>query len=129
MTSTSSFKHSILKVVEINFLCIHKKLRSKRLAPTLIKEVTRRVNLHGIFQAVYTAGIKLPKPITTARYQHRTLNPKKLVDIGFTSIPRDLTMQKMIKKYKLPTVSLDFIIDTGFTWSSSDDRQRCATSN
>jgi glycylpeptide N-tetradecanoyltransferase len=72
------------------------------LAPTLIKEVTRRVNLHGIFQAVYTAGIKLPKPITTARYHHRTLNPKKLVDIGFTSIPRDLTMQKMIKKYKLP---------------------------
>ena len=28
--------------VEINFLCVHKKLRSKRLAPVLIKEVTRR---------------------------------------------------------------------------------------
>jgi hypothetical protein len=36
--------------VEINFLCVHKKLRSKRLAPVLIKEVTRRVNLQGIFQ-------------------------------------------------------------------------------
>lgn len=31
--------------VEINFLCVHKNLRHKRLAPVLIKEVTRRVNL------------------------------------------------------------------------------------
>ena len=45
--------------VEINFLCVHKKLRSKRLAPVLIKEVTRRVNVNGIFQAVYTAGAVL----------------------------------------------------------------------
>jgi len=29
---------------EINFLCVHKNLRTKRLAPVLIKEVTRRVN-------------------------------------------------------------------------------------
>ncbi|KAJ7046894.1 Myristoyl-CoA:protein N-myristoyltransferase, N-terminal domain-containing protein [Mycena alexandri] len=26
---------------EINYICVHKKLRSKRLAPVLIKEVTR----------------------------------------------------------------------------------------
>jgi glycylpeptide N-tetradecanoyltransferase len=52
---------------EINFLCVHKKLRSKRLAPVLIKEVTRRVNLRGIFQAVYTAGVLLPKPVSACR--------------------------------------------------------------
>lgn len=39
-----------LRLCEINFLCVHKKLRAKRLAPVLIKEVTRRVNLCGIFQ-------------------------------------------------------------------------------
>ena len=54
-------------MVEINFLCVHKKLRSKRVAPVLIKEITRRVNLEGIFQAVYTAGILLPKPIAVCR--------------------------------------------------------------
>lgn len=70
-----------LKVVEINFLCVHKKLRSKRLAPVLIREITRRVNLTGIFQAVYTAGVVLPKPVTTCRYWHRSLNPKKLIDV------------------------------------------------
>lgn len=72
-----------LKVVEINFLCVHKKLRSKRLAPVLIREITRRVNLTGIFQAVYTAGVVLPKPVTTCRYWHRSLNPKKLIDVSF----------------------------------------------
>ena len=54
-------------MVEINFLCVHKKLRSKRLAPVLIKEVTRRVHLEGIFQALYTAGAVLPKPVSTCR--------------------------------------------------------------
>ena len=71
-----------VEMVEINFLCVHKKLRSKRLAPVLIKEVTRRVNLKGIFQAVYTAGITLPQPVASCRYWHRSINPKKLIDIG-----------------------------------------------
>lgn len=56
------------KMVEINFLCVHKKLRSKRVAPVLIREITRRVNLQGIFQAVYTAGVVLPKPVGTCRW-------------------------------------------------------------
>lgn len=34
-----------VRMVEINFLCVHKDLRAKRLAPVLIKEITRRVNL------------------------------------------------------------------------------------
>jgi glycylpeptide N-tetradecanoyltransferase len=37
-------------MAEINFLCVHKKLRTQRLAPVLIKEVTRRVNLTGVWQ-------------------------------------------------------------------------------
>lgn len=59
---------STQKMVEINFLCVHKKLRSKRVAPVLIREITRRVNQTSIFQAVYTAGVVLPKPIGTCRY-------------------------------------------------------------
>lgn len=34
---------------EINFLCVHKQLRAQRLAPVLIKEITRRVNLCNIW--------------------------------------------------------------------------------
>ena len=57
----------VQKMVEINFLCVHKKLRSKRVAPVLIREITRRVNCRGIFQAVYTAGVVLPKPVASCR--------------------------------------------------------------
>ena len=92
---------SKLDVVEINFLCVHKKLRSKRLAPVLIKEITRRVNQTGVFQAVYTAGVVLPVPVASARYFHRSLNPKKLVNVGFSRISPRMTMARMIKLYKV----------------------------
>jgi len=75
-----------IKMAEINFLCVHKKLRNKRLAPVLIKEITRRVNLRKIWQAVYTAGRLLPSPIAKAKYYHRSLNPKKLIAIQFSRL-------------------------------------------
>lgn len=87
---------------EINFLCIHKKLRSKRLAPLLIKEITRRVNLSNVWQAVYTAGVVLPKPVATCRYWHRSINPRKLVDVGFSHLSERSTMSRLIKLNKLP---------------------------
>lgn len=52
---------------EVNYLCVHKKLRSKRLAPVLIKEVTRQCHLKGIFQALYTGGVLLPTPVSSCR--------------------------------------------------------------
>lgn len=90
------------KMVEINFLCVHKKLRSKRLAPVLIREITRRVNMQGVFQAVYTAGVVLPKPVGTCRYWHRSINPKKLIEVKFSHLSRNMTMQRHLKLYKLP---------------------------
>lgn len=90
------------KMVEINFLCVHKKLRSKRVAPVLIREITRRVNRQGLFQAVYTAGVVLPKPVATCRYWHRSLNPRKLIEVKFSHLSRNMTMQRTLKLYKLP---------------------------
>ena len=100
-------RDQIVHQVEINFLCVHKKLRNKRLAPVLIKEVTRRCNLNGIFQALYTAGAVLPKPVSTCRYYHRSLNPKKLVEIGFSRVPKNLTMSGLIKLNRLPSGARD----------------------
>lgn len=91
-----------VEMVEINFLCVHKKLRAKRVAPVLIKEITRRVNMKGIFQAVYTAGVILPSPVGKCRYWHRSLNPKKLIEVRFSHLQRNMTMQRTIKLYRLP---------------------------
>lgn len=92
----------VIKMVEINFLCVHKKLRSKRLAPVLIKEITRRVNKENVWQAVYTAGVVLPRPVSECRYYHRSLNPKKLIEVGFSHLGPRMTMARTIKLYKLP---------------------------
>ncbi|KAG5189962.1 acyl-CoA N-acyltransferase [Tribonema minus] len=91
-----------VRTVEINFLCVHKKLRSKRLAPVLIKEVTRRVNLKDIWQAVYTAGVVLPTPVASCRYFHRNLNPKKLIEVGFSRLANRMTLARTMRLYKLP---------------------------
>ncbi|KAK2080197.1 hypothetical protein QBZ16_000050 [Prototheca wickerhamii] len=94
-------------MVEINFLCVHKKLRHKRLAPVLIREITRRVNLTDIWQAVYTAGVVLPRPAAEAQYWHRTLNPRKLVEVGFSRLAPRMTMARAIKLYRVgatPTI-------------------------
>ncbi|TKR67497.1 hypothetical protein L596_023645 [Steinernema carpocapsae] len=92
-----------VKMVEINFLCVHKKLRSKRVAPVLIREITRRVNQEGVFQAAFTAGIVIPKPIAQCRYYHRLLNPKKLVECDFSHLQKNMTMKRTIRLHSVPT--------------------------
>ncbi|GAB2222266.1 hypothetical protein Droror1_Dr00013473 [Drosera rotundifolia] len=95
-------RDDVVTMAEVNFLCVHKKLRSKRLAPVMIKEVTRRVHLENIWQAAYTAGVVLPTPVATCQYWHRSLNPKKLIDVGFSRLGPRMTMSRTIKLYKLP---------------------------
>ncbi|KAI4719801.1 N-myristoyl transferase [Aureobasidium sp. EXF-10727] len=92
----------LVNTAEINFLCVHKKLRSKRLAPVLIMEITRRCNLEGIYQAIYTAGVVLPKPVASCRYFHRALDWEKLYNVGFSPLPHGSTKMRQISKYRLP---------------------------
>ena len=99
---TISVEGVAMEMAEVNFLCVHKKLRSKRLAPVLIKEITRRVNLCNIWQAAYTAGVYIPRPISTCRYYHRSINPKKLIEVGFSRLAPRMTMARTMKLYKVP---------------------------
>lgn len=93
----------VIDTCEINFLCVHKKLRSMRLTPVLIKEVTRRVNLDGVFQAVYTAGIEIPtvERIPT-RYSIRNINIRKLVDVKFMFINEGQMISDVESRMKVP---------------------------
>ncbi|KAK0391609.1 hypothetical protein NLU13_1109 [Sarocladium strictum] len=87
---------------EVNFLCVHKKLRGKRLAPVLIKEVTRISNLDQVWQGLYTAGVVLPRPVSTCRYYHRSINWQKLYECGFSPLPPNSKPAYQIRKYALP---------------------------
>jgi glycylpeptide N-tetradecanoyltransferase len=95
-------RKNTLNASEVNFLVIHKKLRSKRLAPILIKEITRRCNLEGVFQAIYTAGVVLPTPVSTCRYYHRSINWTKLNEVQFSPLPKNSRPSYQVQKYKLP---------------------------
>merc|ERR1712039_1062565 len=59
-----------------------------------------------IWQAVYTAGVVLPRPVAECRYHHRNLNPKKLIEVGFSPLRNRMTMARTIKLYKLPDAPL-----------------------
>lgn len=51
---------------------------------------------------MFTAGVVLPHAISSCRYFHRSLNPKKLIAIGFSHQNKKLTMSATIKLYALP---------------------------
>lgn len=95
-------REKVLHASEVNFLCIHKKLRSKRLTPVLIKEITRRCYTVGTWQAIYTAGVVLPTPVSTCRYYHRALDWEKLYEVGFSPLPPNSKPNYQIRKYQLP---------------------------
>ncbi|KAK5158017.1 glycylpeptide N-tetradecanoyltransferase [Recurvomyces mirabilis] len=99
--ATLKVRSNTIKIVEINFLTIHHKLRSERLAPVLIKEVTRRCYLNGIYQALYTAGTLLPTPVTTSRYYHRSLDWQHLYKNGFSHLPQGGSEIRQKYKYRL----------------------------
>ena len=61
-------------------------LHTCRASVVHVQEITRRVNLKNIWQAAYTAGAVLPKPVSTTQYWHRSLNPKKLISVGFSRL-------------------------------------------
>ena len=92
-----------IELAEIDFLCVKKEFRNKRLAPLLIKEVSRRIHMRNKWWAVYTSGTMLPKPFAETTYYHRNLNVKKLVDVHFTYLPHNMNLARAKNLYKLPT--------------------------
>ncbi len=74
----------------INFLCVHEKLRSKRLAAVLIHEVTRRIAQSQVWEAMYTAVAALPRPMASPCYTHLPVNLPYLKSVEFVKyhVPR-----------------------------------------
>ncbi|XP_027885890.1 glycylpeptide N-tetradecanoyltransferase 1-like isoform X2 [Xiphophorus couchianus] len=92
-------------LVQVKFLCVHKKLRLKRMTPVLIRELTRRVNQQGIYQAVYAAGTVLPTPISSCSQRHRALNPRKLMEVNYPGLKQNMNLQRALKFNRLPEVT------------------------
>ena len=63
----SSGPVSVIPVREYNFLCVHKGMRKRRITPLLLKESERRGHIRGVFQALWTAAIRLPSSISVCQ--------------------------------------------------------------
>ncbi|XP_077595097.1 glycylpeptide N-tetradecanoyltransferase 2-like isoform X2 [Stigmatopora nigra] len=94
--------HMEKRMVQIKLLCVHKKLRLKRMTPVLIRELARRVRRQGVAQAVYTAPVVLPTPISSSRLWHRPLNLRKLTELQYPGIRGDIPLQRALKFYRIP---------------------------
>ncbi|XP_037134325.1 glycylpeptide N-tetradecanoyltransferase 1-like [Syngnathus acus] len=90
------------RMAQIKFLCVHKKLRLKRMTPVLIRELARRVRRQGVCQAVYTASVVLPTPLSSSGLCHRPVNFRKLTELQYPGIPGDVPLQRALKFYRLP---------------------------
>lgn len=97
-----------IKQIEINYLCVREQLRSKRLAPILIKEVTRRVVEKGMYQAYYTASMELPNTLGSGTYYSRYFNIKKMIDANYTSKPEKISIDAYSRLFKVnePTLKI-----------------------
>lgn len=45
-----------------------------------------------------------PPRVCFCRYWHRSLNPRKLIEVKFSHLSRNMTMQRTMKLYRLPEV-------------------------
>jgi len=111
-----------IKMAEINYLCVHKDLWDAQLDPVLVKEITRRINLTGISQAVFTSNSKLHNDVTTCRYYHRPLNPNKLIKTGFSvalsrqDVPDTADNYKLESKAQVPGIRVFERKDAEICW-------------
>ncbi|PON96167.1 Myristoyl-CoA:protein N-myristoyltransferase [Trema orientale] len=66
-------RDDVVNMAEINFLCVHRKLRFKGLGPLMIKDLTRRVHSDNIWQAAYATGSCYPNSRSTSTQGFREM--------------------------------------------------------
>jgi len=91
-----------ITVCQTNFLCVHKKLREKRMAQIQIGELLRRTRRDGKIIGFYHAARFQPTPFVTTKSALRLLNTNKLIDVRYTSLPMGKSRQDFAKQHQLP---------------------------
>lgn len=82
------------KIAAVNFLCVNKDFRNKKIAPILIREITRRFYCNGVFSGIFTSGTDLKFNICTSRYYHYPINTKKLLYSNFANTINDVVIKE-----------------------------------
>jgi glycylpeptide N-tetradecanoyltransferase len=99
---TNNLKSKVVKTGEVNIICVHHKLRNKRLSVQLIKEITRLFNLKQCYQGVFVTERYVPKPICSAQSYHRAIDIVHLVNCGFSKLDPNIKLDEIDKTLTLP---------------------------
>ena len=94
-------KNEEIKVVNVNFMCVHTKLRNKRLACVLMKELKRRAQLLGYHFGQYSSEETVPHPFSQGQLFHRQLNPYKNLQVNFSSNTLNVPIERYCRMNKL----------------------------
>ncbi len=87
-----------LQMAEIDFLCIKKGERNKKLCPLLINKIQKKFNDININEAIFTSEHNYTNQITHCNYYIRFINTKKLFEINYIN---NLLNEK---QYELPKI-------------------------
>eukprot|EP00826_Nyctotherus_ovalis_P034871 TRINITY_DN2942_c0_g1_i6.p1 TRINITY_DN2942_c0_g1~~TRINITY_DN2942_c0_g1_i6.p1 ORF type:complete len:238 (-),score=61.01 TRINITY_DN2942_c0_g1_i6:626-1339(-) len=79
--SKGSVDGTVLDLVEVSFACISVKQRSKRLLPTLVLEIERRIHAKGIMQYYVSTSSVIFAPFTENWFYRRELDFKITTEV------------------------------------------------
>lgn len=96
------YNKNVLDTIETNYLCVHPKLRNKRLAPQLIKELKRQFNLKGYDTSIFVDTEYLFTPFLSAKRFNRAINPKQLIETKYIRLENNVNIKDIKKALKLP---------------------------
>jgi glycylpeptide N-tetradecanoyltransferase len=77
-----------VKSVQVNFLCVHKDYRNRKLVGYLVTEAKRISESKNRNQSIATIHNSIPGSILKASYWHRLIDVEKLVKVGFYQTDR-----------------------------------------
>lgn len=93
-TITLCISGEIIKCLEIDFLCIHPKLRHKKMTNVLVLKIQKEIS--DIKIAFFTGAEKHLGYICEKQIYHFPINYKKLLNLGFTGKPNNLQIKGKI---------------------------------
>lgn len=83
---TIQLQKNKLTTTEVNFLCVHKKLRCKNVCTLLIKELINICVHNNLKYAYFISNKLLPKPFSNCQIYHRALNVDLLYKTKFINL-------------------------------------------
>ncbi len=87
-------------IAEIDFLCVKKDERNKKLCPLLINKIQKKFNDINIYEAIFTSEHNYPNKVTHCDYYVRFINIKKLIDINYINIDKKYNLLFELPKIK-----------------------------